>query len=167
MTARLQLLDRSHSYYILFEGTDRLEGLFSHVRTQDHTPNFDILQLSHKLSIATESNVIYERHPDLDCGHFRRNLVNAHGIDHINPKSWIGDVVVGNVNVESEWLAGRDQANTLLEQYLVLPKFSSVQFSPHFLRTENRTDRIFSELNRTRIELVRTGSNRRTGQNCI
>ena len=41
---------------------------------------------------------------------------------------------------------------------LVLPKFSSVRFSPHFLRTENRTDRIFSELNRTRIELVRTGS---------
>jgi hypothetical protein len=34
----------------------------------------------------------------------------------------------------------------------------SVRFSPHFLRTENRTDRIFSELNRTRIELVRTGS---------
>ena len=41
---------------------------------------------------------------------------------------------------------------------LVLPKFSSVRFSPHFLRTENRTDRIFSELNRTGIELVRTGS---------
>ena len=47
---------------------------------------------------------------------------------------------------------------------LVLPKFSSVRFSPHFLRTENQTDRIFSELNRTRIELVRTGSNRRTGE---
>jgi len=41
---------------------------------------------------------------------------------------------------------------------VVLPKFSSVRFSPHFLRTENRTDRIFSELNRTRTELVRTGS---------
>jgi len=41
---------------------------------------------------------------------------------------------------------------------IVLPKFSSVRFSPHFLRTENRTDRIFSELNRTRTELVRTGS---------
>jgi len=41
---------------------------------------------------------------------------------------------------------------------VVLPKFSSVRFSPHFLRTENRTDRIFSELNRTRIEPVRTGS---------
>ena len=51
--------------------------------------------------------------------------------------------------------------------FLVLPKFSSVWFFPHFLRTENRTDRIFSELNRTRIELVRTGSNRRTGRYCI
>ena len=41
---------------------------------------------------------------------------------------------------------------------LVLLKFSSVQFSPHFLRTENRTDRFFSELNRT-------GSNRQTARN--
>ena len=41
---------------------------------------------------------------------------------------------------------------------LVLPKFSSVWFSPHFLRTENRTDRFFSELNRT-------GSNRQTARN--
>ena len=50
---------------------------------------------------------------------------------------------------------------------LVLPKFSSVRFSPHFLRTENRTDRIFSELNRTGIELNRTGIELvRTGSTC-
>ena len=48
---------------------------------------------------------------------------------------------------------------------IVFPKFSSVRFSPHFLRTENRTDRIFSELNRTGTELFRTGSNSRTAIN--
>ena len=51
-------------------------------------------------------------------------------------------------------------------QYLiVLLKFSSVQFSPHFLRTENRTDRFSLELNRTRTELFRTSSNCWTTRN--
>ena len=49
--------------------------------------------------------------------------------------------------------------------YVVLPKFSSVRFSPHFLRTENRTDKFFSELNRTGTEPFRTGSNRWTARN--
>jgi len=48
---------------------------------------------------------------------------------------------------------------------LVLPKFGSVRFSPPFLRTENRTDRFFSELNRTGTEPFRTGSNGRTARN--
>ena len=117
-TARLQILDPALRYYILFEGTDRLEGLFSNVRTQDHAPNFDILQLSHKLSVATEINAIFERHPDLDRGHIRRNLIDARGVDHINPKSWTGDVTVGNVAIAHEYLAGRDQANKLLIDYL-------------------------------------------------
>ena len=116
--ARLQILDPTLRYYILFEGTDRLEGLFSNVRTQDHAPNFDILQLSHKLSVATEINAIFERHPDLDHGHIRRNLIDARGVDHINPKSWSGDVTVGNVSIVHEYLAGRDQANKLLIKYL-------------------------------------------------
>lgn len=34
--ARMQTLDSTLDYHILFEGTDRLEGVFSHVRTQDH-----------------------------------------------------------------------------------------------------------------------------------
>lgn len=58
--AELQLENPDYLYYILFEGTDRLEGVFSHVQTQDHAPNFDILQLAHKLCIATEINAIFE-----------------------------------------------------------------------------------------------------------
>ena len=115
---RLQILDSNIPYYILFEGTDRLEGLFSNVRTQDHAPNFDILQLSYKLSIATEITGIFERHPDLDRGHIRRNLVDVHGVDHINPKSWMGDVKVGNTDIRHEYISGRDHANVLLKEYL-------------------------------------------------
>jgi hypothetical protein len=112
--ARLQSIDGQIQYYILFEGTDRLEGVFSSARTQDHARNFDILQLSHKLSIGAEINAIFERYPNLNRGHLRRNLVNARGVDHINPKSWVGDVHVGNVDIEKEYFAGRDEANKIL-----------------------------------------------------
>ncbi|TFK58729.1 hypothetical protein BDN72DRAFT_730422, partial [Pluteus cervinus] len=117
-TARLQLTDPNLEYHILFEGSDRLEGIFSNVRTQDHSRNFDILQLAHKLSVGAEVNAIFERYPELYKGHVRRNLDGAHGIDHINPKSWIGDVKVGNVDLEAEYRAGRDEADRLLSNYL-------------------------------------------------
>lgn len=39
--ARLRLIDENLKYYILFEGTDRLEGVFSSARTHDHARNFD------------------------------------------------------------------------------------------------------------------------------
>lgn len=113
-TARFQLLDPTMEYHILFEGTDRLEGVFSNVRTQDHSSNFDVIQLAHKLSTGTEINAIFKRHPDLNRGHQRQNLVDAHGVDHINPKSWVGNVVVGDVDIESCYIKGRDQCNSLL-----------------------------------------------------
>ncbi|KAF8056034.1 hypothetical protein FPV67DRAFT_1457452 [Lyophyllum atratum] len=116
--ARYQLADPDLLYYILFEGTDRLEGVFSHARTQDHARNFDILQLSHKLAIRAEINAIFERHPDLYRGHIRRNLSGAQGVDHVNPKSWLGNVRVGNVDIIAAYLAGRDRANQLLAKFL-------------------------------------------------
>ena len=111
---RLQLIDPDIKYYILFEGTDRLENVFSHARTQDHARNFDILQLAQKLSIGAEIDAIFQRYPDLDRGDIRRNLVNARGVDHINPKSWVGNVCVGDVNIVKEYMAGRDDANKIM-----------------------------------------------------
>ncbi|KAF8150234.1 hypothetical protein B0H34DRAFT_667193 [Crassisporium funariophilum] len=116
-TAQLQIVDPESRYYILFEGTNRLEGVFSHARTQDHARNFDILQLAQKLSIGAEVNAIFQRYPDLDCGHIRRNLAKARGVDHVNPKSWIGDVHVKNVDIKAEYYTGRDKANTLLREH--------------------------------------------------
>ncbi|KAF8151692.1 hypothetical protein B0H34DRAFT_618278, partial [Crassisporium funariophilum] len=111
--ARLQLIDPSMD---LFEGTDRLENLFSHARTQDHARNFDILQLCHKLSIGSEIDAVFQRHPDLNQGHLCRNLVNARGVDHINPKSWVGNVRVGDVDLLAEYAAGRNEANHILAE---------------------------------------------------
>jgi hypothetical protein len=37
----------------------------------------------------------------------------------MNPKSWVGDVCVGNVNIQVEYLAGRKAANDLLGSYFL------------------------------------------------
>jgi hypothetical protein len=114
---RLQLLDPKIDYHILFKGSDRLEGIFSNVRTQDHSCNFDVLQLAHKLSVGAEVNAVFQRNPDLYQGHIRRNLKGAGNNDHMNPKSWSGDVQVGNANITEEYLAGRHDADQLVANF--------------------------------------------------
>lgn len=116
--ARLQEISPEAAYYIILEGTDRLERLFGDCRTQDHSRNFDILQFCDKLSISTAMRFIFERNPLLDRGHERLNLKDATGVDHVNPASWRGDVTVGKVNLAREWTAGRNDATIILKAYL-------------------------------------------------
>ncbi|KAJ7312418.1 hypothetical protein DFH08DRAFT_822155 [Mycena albidolilacea] len=52
-----------------------------------------------------------------DQGHRRLNLTGALGIDHINPKSWKGNVQVGDVDLKKEWEAGMNLASRLLQKY--------------------------------------------------
>jgi hypothetical protein len=118
--ARLQLIDRNIKFYIIFKGTDCLETIFSDVRTQDHSRNFDVLQPSQKLSVGAAISATFERHPDLDCGHRKLALKDAKGVDHVNPKSWKGDVRVGQVELAAEWNNGQKDANDLLEEYFGL-----------------------------------------------
>ncbi|KAI1781848.1 hypothetical protein LXA43DRAFT_958147 [Ganoderma leucocontextum] len=111
---RLQAIDPALTFYLILEGTDRLELLFGDVRTQDHSRNFDLLQLSEKLAVSALISTIFERNPDLDRGHRRLSLKDAMGVDHINPKSWIGDVRVGQVDIDAEWSRARTEANKFL-----------------------------------------------------
>jgi hypothetical protein len=111
--ARLQIISGDLEFFIIHEGTDRLETIFSDVRTQDQNRNFDILQLSQKLSVGAAISATFERHPDLE-GHRKLAVKDAKGIDHINPKSWKGDVRVGQVELTAEWISGQIDANELL-----------------------------------------------------
>jgi hypothetical protein len=115
--AKLQAIDKNIKYYIILDGTDHLEGLFSNVCTQDHNRGFDILQLSQKLSIASGISAVYARNPHLFRGHKWLMLLDAIGIDHVNPASWIGDVQVGLVDLEAEWNGGIDDANAFLKEW--------------------------------------------------
>ncbi|KAF9063218.1 hypothetical protein BDP27DRAFT_1232463 [Rhodocollybia butyracea] len=54
---------------LILDGTDKLEGLFSNIHTQDHSQNFDTLQLAQKLSIAAEHVAVFSCNPDMDRGH--------------------------------------------------------------------------------------------------
>jgi hypothetical protein len=104
--ARLQVIDRELHFYLLMEGTDRLENLFCECRTQDHSRNVDIEQLGQKLSVVTLINSTFERNPDLNRGHRKLKLQDAIGIDRINPRSWEGNTCVGNCNVQTAWDSG-------------------------------------------------------------
>ena len=114
-TARLKLISPNLEFFILLEGTDRLEMLFGDCRTQDHARNFDIEQLAEKLAVASLINSAFEKNPDLDRGHRRLNLKDALGVDHVNPRSWKGDCRVGSVDLKIVWDAGRDAANQALQ----------------------------------------------------
>jgi hypothetical protein len=116
--ARLQLIDKNLCFYLLMEGTDRLENLFCECRTQDHSRNFDIDQLAQKLAVATLINAAFERNPDLNHGHRKLNLEGAIGVDRINPASWKGDTCVGNVDLKKEWDSGREKGMAIMQQFL-------------------------------------------------
>jgi len=111
------MMDSNLLFYILLEGTDCLEGLFGDRRTQDHARNFDIDQLAGKLSVATLINAAMEHNPDLDKGHQRLALKDAMGIDHVNPRSWTGNVCVGDVDLKTEWKQGRVDAEQILQKF--------------------------------------------------
>ncbi|KAJ7442929.1 hypothetical protein B0H11DRAFT_1748755, partial [Mycena galericulata] len=115
--AKMQLINPNLKFYIILEGTDRLEVVFSDTRTQDHARNFEIEQLSGKLSVGALINAVFQRNPDLDRGHRRLSLTGALGIDHINPESWEGNTRVGDVDLAKRWKAGEIAANALLEKY--------------------------------------------------
>jgi len=60
--AQLQLIDSNIKFYIVLEGMDHLETIFSDVCTQDHSQNFDVL-LSQKLSVGAAISATFEQYP--------------------------------------------------------------------------------------------------------
>ncbi|KAJ7835784.1 hypothetical protein B0H13DRAFT_1652492 [Mycena leptocephala] len=76
-TARLQILNPQLKFFIILDGTDRLEGVFCDTRTLDHSSNFDIEQLVQKLATGALINAAFQRNPDLDRGHRKLKLSGA------------------------------------------------------------------------------------------
>lgn len=112
--AKQKLLNSHSDFYIIHCGTDRLETDFCLARTQNHHRNFDILDLAGKLATSTLIDSIYARNPNLDSGSRRLKVTDTVGIDHLNPKSWVGDVSVDKVSLQLCWEEGKKQASSLI-----------------------------------------------------
>ncbi|KAJ2923246.1 hypothetical protein H1R20_g13848, partial [Candolleomyces eurysporus] len=116
LVACYQAKDSTIPLYIIQIGTDRKEGVFSQIQTQDHACNCDILQLGQKSCIGAEINRILEENPDLNRGHAQRSIRNLKGEDRINPAS-LGieaDFRVSSVDLRTEYDGGRQDAANVL-----------------------------------------------------
>jgi hypothetical protein len=129
-TARLKLLDPDLNYYILFDGSDCLEGIFLNVWTQDHAWNFDVLQLAHK---RAKMNAVFEWNPNLyQRQHKKRDVCSSCVGDHLNPKTWKGDVKVQGIDITWSYLARHDAADTLLNEFSIDLEGHSVDWDALF-----------------------------------
>ena len=116
--AKAKICTPDSNFYLILNGTDRLESTFGVVRSiVGNDANADVLTLGYRLSHAVECLNILSEHPTWDRGPRRLQL---HGIedgngdvrskcDHITPESWEGDVNVRNVSLVTAWNLGRQK----------------------------------------------------------
>ncbi|KAG8741105.1 hypothetical protein FRC12_015765 [Ceratobasidium sp. 428] len=123
--AKTQLVDRSLPFYLLQTGTDRLEARFGTYRTATSDRNGSLLQMCQRAASAQHIDQIFAAHPSWNRTPYRLSLDGRSGVDHTNPLSWIGDVVVGNVDLHKSWLDGQSQAAAVLTQAGVPFQFST------------------------------------------
>jgi len=121
---KVQKDNATGEFFIVLLGTDGLEKVFGKVRTiVGGDANADQLQLTDRVDGAVQCNNILEGHPEWG-GESRRltlkpllddpnSISSKH--DHINPRSWKGDVKVANLSLSSCWKEGRRQAEAILQ----------------------------------------------------
>lgn len=114
------------SFWIIQLGTDRLEELFGILRTMvGNDVNLDILQLAERISGTTEVANIFAKYPEWDRGPRRLKIPsltrNSGEIisryDHIKPGSWLGDVKLSNVSLQTSWKRGRRLIETEFPEF--------------------------------------------------
>ncbi|KII88930.1 hypothetical protein PLICRDRAFT_29388 [Plicaturopsis crispa FD-325 SS-3] len=125
--AKQQDLDGTQPLYLFWDGDDRLEMLFGRLRMQGrHNPNFSFKELADRLGAAVDIDAILSQFPELDEGHRRLSTTRTEGADHLNPESWIGDVVAHNVDLESAWLEGQSAALEALHHINLTADFNTL-----------------------------------------
>ncbi|KAG9083746.1 hypothetical protein FS749_005764 [Ceratobasidium sp. UAMH 11750] len=132
--AKTKLVDPSLPFYLLQTGTDRLESRFGTYRTATSDRNGDLLQMCNRAAGAQHIDEIFSAHPDWNRAPYRLSLDGKSGVDHTNPLSWLGDTIVGNVDLHASWLCGKSQAEAVLMQNGV-----AFEFDPTVLHAESPT----------------------------
>ncbi|KAH9032123.1 hypothetical protein EDB85DRAFT_1890789 [Lactarius pseudohatsudake] len=126
------------NFYLVLNGTDRLESTFGVVRSMvGNDANADVLTLGYRLSHAVECLNILSEHPTWDRGPRRlhlRGIEDGNGdvlskSDHITPASWEGNVNVRNISLVTAWNLGRR---------MVASEFPSNKIEDSLLELENK-----------------------------
>jgi len=130
--AKTQVDNPEGLFWIILLGTDGLEKVFGKVRTMvGNDTHADQLQLTNRIDGAVQCVNILENHPEWGGQSQRLNLKPLPGdvteisatYDHINPKSWKGDVRVSNVVLSACWSSGRRSAELVLQEAEMSPPF--------------------------------------------
>jgi len=110
--AKTQRDNPDGKFWIFLLGTDALEKVFGKIRTMiGNDTNTDQLQLTNRIDGAVQCVRILDEHPEWG-GESRRITVKSleeqgsdisRKLDHINPKSWKGDIHVRDVVLRSCW----------------------------------------------------------------
>lgn len=139
--AKTQQDDPNGKFYIILLGTDGLEKVFGRVRTMignDH--HADQLQLTNRIDGAVQCVKILELHPEWG-GQSRRITVKSleeqgnnisKKLDHLNPRSWTGDVYVKNIILRSCWQEGRRLAEVALREASIDSPFHMMETGDGF-----------------------------------
>jgi hypothetical protein len=123
--AKTQVDNPEGLFWLILLGTDGLEKVFGKVRTMvGNDTHADQLQLTNQIDGAVQCVNILENHPEWGGQSRRLNLKPLPGdvteisatYDHINPKSWKGDVHVSNVVLSACWSSGRHSAELVLQE---------------------------------------------------
>ncbi len=125
-TAKIKLMTPKGSFYLFQISDDRLENKFAILRAMANNNNFDLLELEQNISSSVEVTSIFVRHEEWDAGSRRLRFRDDEGVDHLNPKSWQGDVCVESVSLVSSWNEGRRAARKILVDAGVSFSFDSI-----------------------------------------
>lgn len=124
--SKMKINNPSGKFFIGHCGSDRLEDSFGVMRTTiPGNSNADQLQLANHMSGATRINQILAEHPEWSRGSRRLNVqpISAAAdnmsskYDHLNPKSWQGDLSVASISRVTCWNEGRLQAAKILAEF--------------------------------------------------
>ena len=134
--AKVQVDNPDGSFWIILLGTNSLEKVFGKVCTIiGNDSHADLLQLSNRIYGAVLCIQILEQHPDWG-GQSRRITVKSleqqgHEIsqkmDHLNPKSWHGDVQVKHISLRTAWQDGCRTAEQVLHEVAMESPFERME----------------------------------------
>ncbi|KAG9118703.1 hypothetical protein FRC07_006658 [Ceratobasidium sp. 392] len=153
--AKTQLVSPELPFYLLQTGTDRLESRFGTYRTTTSDRNGDILQMSERAGSAQQIDEIFSAHKEWNRTPYRLSLDGRSGVDHTNPSSWTGDVIVGHVDLHAAWIDGQSQAAAVLRHAGVPFEFDPAVLSSGMLEIDlMRPTGVYPGIQTDSIELI-------------